>query len=92
MLVKKLSLGAFADAGSSEEDETPGRRGGGGSRRTLCGEALEPGGAIGLCGHGEPLVRRRLQLRRERGWPVILELAPRVGECKGGEHRSEDWN
>ena len=92
MLVKELGLGAFADAGSTEEDETPGRRGRGGSRRTLCGGALKPGGAIGLCGHGEPLVRRSLRLGRERGWPVRLELAPRVGECKGGEHKSENWN
>ena len=50
--VEELGLRAFANAGCAEEDETPERIGRDGERRTLCGGALEPGGTIGLGGHG----------------------------------------
>jgi len=51
-LMEELGLRAFADAGSAEENESPAGDDGRGSGRALGGRALEPGGAVGLGGHG----------------------------------------
>ena len=51
-LMEELGLRAFADAGSAEENEPPARDDGRGTRGAMGGRALEPGGAVGLGGHG----------------------------------------